>query len=344
MIKTIHINNFQCHESKRIDLNEGITVITGSSDTGKSAIIRAVQWLRTNRPRGTAFLRSGAENCSVTIKTDRGTVKRFRTKQENGYIVDGKKLVAVGTGVPIEATKILGLSDLNVQMQHDPPFLLTLSPGDVGKTLNEYADLSEVDSLLQELNKRSSATKRKLTDTEQEATRLDVSLKIFESLPVLTGKQEAIYDLERVACNLVLKRTECGQHISRIDDLEKQAGSFASVPKLEEKRDRTFAVLQRLSERLVKNSRIEALLQGIEEHTADARICVPAEKLDHLEKLFAERKKLTEETKWMSDCLLRISAQLQEQQEAVGELEQLPKEAVCPTCGSVVQIEGHEDD
>ena len=62
MIKSIHLRNFQRHKKLDIDLSEGVNVIVGPSDIGKTAILRALYWLRFNRPLSTEVLHTwGAE-------------------------------------------------------------------------------------------------------------------------------------------------------------------------------------------------------------------------------------------------------------------------------------------
>ena len=41
-IKTIELINFMNHVNTKIDLADGINLVTGSSDNGKSAIMRAL--------------------------------------------------------------------------------------------------------------------------------------------------------------------------------------------------------------------------------------------------------------------------------------------------------------
>ena len=56
MIKQINIKNFQSHKSTQLKLDPGVNVIVGSSDSGKTAIIRAYLWVVDNRPLGNAFV------------------------------------------------------------------------------------------------------------------------------------------------------------------------------------------------------------------------------------------------------------------------------------------------
>jgi exonuclease SbcC len=84
MIERLQIKNFQCHESLKIKLDPKITAIVGPSDVGKSAILRAIRWVATNRPRGDSFIKEDADEAQVTVWTDNGKVCR-RKGSENTY-------------------------------------------------------------------------------------------------------------------------------------------------------------------------------------------------------------------------------------------------------------------
>jgi len=49
MLKKISIQNFQSHKKTELDLVDGINVIYGLSQSGKSAILRALNWIIFNR-------------------------------------------------------------------------------------------------------------------------------------------------------------------------------------------------------------------------------------------------------------------------------------------------------
>ena len=64
MIK-VRIQNFQSIEDLTLEIDK-LTVITGSNNTGKSAIVRAIRGVFQNT-RGTSFIRHGKPKSTVTI-------------------------------------------------------------------------------------------------------------------------------------------------------------------------------------------------------------------------------------------------------------------------------------
>ena len=55
MIDKIKIQNYQSHENTELELSPGINVIIGETDRGKTSILRALNWMFSNRPLGEGF-------------------------------------------------------------------------------------------------------------------------------------------------------------------------------------------------------------------------------------------------------------------------------------------------
>jgi len=135
----------------------GVNVIVGPSDNGKSAILKMIDWLRTNQPGTVAdILNWDVPDGKVygRVITSRGSVSRKRGKGTGVYIVNKEEFRAFGRNVPAEATGVLGLSDLNVQMQLDRHFLILDSPGEVSRQLNRITKLEKLDTALATLRAR----------------------------------------------------------------------------------------------------------------------------------------------------------------------------------------------
>lgn len=153
MIQKLKIRNFQAHRNLEIEFGPHVTSIVGSSDKGKSSIIRALKWVNDNRPRGDSFIRHGKKQATVIITTDSGAVKRKKSKSKtkNLYQLDDQEFKAFGNDVPEAISTALNLSDINFQGQHDSPFWFNDSAGGVSRQLNKIVDLTVIDSTLSNL-------------------------------------------------------------------------------------------------------------------------------------------------------------------------------------------------
>jgi hypothetical protein len=161
MFLEIELRNFQKHHHQVVVTDTPITCITGPSDQGKSSIIRALRWVCHNTPAGSGFLRHGADRVGVAVVlADGQTVRRWRGKGGNHYSVGATKLAGFGAGVPDLVAQAVPLSPLNFQAQHDPPFWVTLSPGQLARELNGVVDMAAVDKVLASLRTRAAQASR----------------------------------------------------------------------------------------------------------------------------------------------------------------------------------------
>lgn len=196
MIEKIVLKNFQVHEKVVLDLNHPITTITGASDTGKSAILRALLWLATNRPTGTQFIRHGTEAAVVSVTVDGTTIKRKRNKTENTYQISTHELKAMGAAVPEPVATALNLRDVNVQRQHDAPFWLSLSAGQVASDLYEIINLGVLDSSIAYLSKSKRNAQIVKTDVWNRSLESTAALDALDFVPELIKRFEALQGLQ----------------------------------------------------------------------------------------------------------------------------------------------------
>lgn len=214
MLESIEIKNFQSHNDTKITLHPGVNSIVGASDKGKSAILRSLYWVLTNRPTGISVVSDWARNekgvltdaASVTVTTKEGNVvRRIRTKDFNGYDIDSKILEAVGVACPQEVEETLNISDVNVQRQLDPPFLLSASPGEVARFLNSMIKLEEIDKCLSEADSRLKSSRKHLKSIESLRDDKEAEIGALEwvdEAQVILDKYKAA---EKVVTNLTAK-------------------------------------------------------------------------------------------------------------------------------------------
>jgi DNA repair ATPase RecN len=147
MIEQIRIKNFQAHEDLTIEMDRVVT-LTGPSDVGKSSAIRALRWAALNVPVS-SLIRDGAKQASVELIVDGRKIVRSRGS-ENAYRLDEQEYKAFRTDVPDAIAKLLNMTEVNFQGQHDPIYWFSSTAGDVSRQLNAVVDLSIIDATLAE--------------------------------------------------------------------------------------------------------------------------------------------------------------------------------------------------
>lgn len=191
MIEKIEIHNFQCHKATVLELDAKVNTLQGNSDCGKSAILRALQWLIFN-PAGDYFISDWARKgktqtapCEVIVYANGHKIARRRDKDFNGYYLDDEMFEATRNTVPKKISDILNLGEVNVQRQLDPPFLLSMSAGEVSRYINNLVNLTRIDTWV-------SASKSREGKLRQEAD------AAFERVEKARGKVESYSFLPRL--------------------------------------------------------------------------------------------------------------------------------------------------
>lgn len=105
----ITVENFQSLASAQIDV-EGLTVIVGPSDRGKSALVRAIDGCLFNKG-GDQFVREGASFAQVALELGNHSVLWTKGGGKNNYQIDGELFDKVGSKTP-DALQALGFKDV----------------------------------------------------------------------------------------------------------------------------------------------------------------------------------------------------------------------------------------
>lgn len=193
MLRRLILKNFQSHKLSKLTFSEGVNVIVGATDSGKSAIIRALRYITRNKPDGTEFIREGKETCRVVLRTDENSVTRQRSKSNNVYKLNEHTLTAFGREVPEEIQSVLNIQELNFQEQMDSPFLLKDTPGSVASHFNTIAHLDKIDLALSNVNSKI----RKLNTDEKYCTeQIQQKREQLEELPDLETFEKELIELE----------------------------------------------------------------------------------------------------------------------------------------------------
>lgn len=194
MIKSLHIQNFQSHLNSYLEFSPGINIVTGSSNNGKTAILRALGWIITNRPQGIAFKSTFSDKkdtCKVTLNINGQEIVREKNNSINSYKVGSSLFTTIGNDVPSEVISAINISDINIQGQFEKHFLITESPGEIGRTINKIVKLEDIDTLVSSLSSKISSTNKEIEFKKQDIDKLNTSLdkfKDYDSIETLVNQ------------------------------------------------------------------------------------------------------------------------------------------------------------
>ena len=217
MIKSLELTNFQSHKQSSLEFDPGVNVIVGASDSGKTAIIRALRWLIWNRPSGDSFRSTWGGNTDVTILIENCLVTRHKGKIDK-YFLEDSEFKAFGKEVPTEITQALNLNEINLQSQLDAPFLLSDSPGEVAKHFNKIAHLDQIDNGLKNVQKWIRDIEQDISSSNKQVIQLTEDLEKFEHLEKFEVDVEVLETMESQMISQVNnKRTVKGLYLELKD-------------------------------------------------------------------------------------------------------------------------------
>ncbi len=102
-LQSISIKGFQSHKDTTLKFHSRFNVITGPTNVGKSAIVRALYKTLFDIPSGSRFINHSTKEAVITIEVGKRTITRSINKKGSGYYeVDGTKFQGFGRVVPQE--------------------------------------------------------------------------------------------------------------------------------------------------------------------------------------------------------------------------------------------------
>jgi len=212
-IEKVILENFQSHKNSVIEFDNQLNVIVGPSDSGKTAILRAIRWALYNEPSGDYFIREGESECSVTVIFNDGTkLNRYRSKSKNSYSLydinnNETKFEGFGISVPQEIIdktgikKILLDSDLssaiNLSDQLEGAFLLSERGSTRANSMGRLVGVNIIDDALRETLKdirNLSSNKRNIDENIFELKKELAEYEYLEELSKTVNNVESIRD------------------------------------------------------------------------------------------------------------------------------------------------------
>lgn len=344
MLNSITIKNFQSHKQSHLDFSPGVNVIVGSSDSGKTAIIRALRWLVWNRPTGDSIRSWWGGDTEVTLTLPTGVVSRIKGK-ENQYFLNSLEFKAFGTDVPEEVTKELNLTEINLQQQLEKPFLLSDSPGEVAQHFNRIAQLDVIDKALSNVQKWTRNVEQNLKARQQQLKETEEKLQQYDYLDDMEQEVNIVEDLEK---EIVLKQQqisklkqifqelreiqEAEQTFSNILSIEKEVLLVLDLLKRKERIQKTITELTQLKNSIVHNTK---QIEEIKEHLQNAGL------IDSALSILQEKEQIIKKKESLVTLIKEINSNENKIQDISKHLEallsQMPE--TCPFCGQTMPKE-----
>jgi predicted ATP-dependent endonuclease of OLD family len=311
MISELTIQNFQSHKKSVLNFDEGVNVIIGNSDCGKTAIIRALVLVATNKPSGQAYCRrkiDRGDTVGVTLVTSNGDTILRTERPEKLYELNNTQFKAFGTDVPEEIQQALNMNEINLQAQFDQPFLLTSTSGEVAAHFNRIAHIDQIDIATKKVNGwinninsvlgHPEEKDRPATGLNKTLKELNESLESFPDMEKLEIDIEALEEMSEKRQAKINRQSKLGSLITSIQDTEKEIETKSKILKLEKSVNNLFELIEQQEEQQKQYDSLSMLVIRVQKTTT--KIKEQQELLTHettvnsILKLYEERETLVE--------------------------------------------------
>jgi len=355
MIKKLILRDFQSHYNTGLDFSPGVNVITGTSNSGKTAVIRGLKWLITNRPLGDSIVRKGSKYCEVLVhllQEGNPVVRRVRDKSQNLYefSIDEEKeeFTAFGSGVPLEITELLNFSEINIQSQHDSYFLVFDSPGQVAAYINKVTKLDEVDRIVSDIASQIRISEKDIKSTTASLNETVDKIKEFNKFDLEGFQQllESSEEIDQELSELTLDEKELSRIVSELKEVD---DNIIHVPRdaynLIEEIEQLNTEVTSLKDNIDCLSKIIQQFNTLREIKLDPQIRILIEEIQENYLEYIETEDLFNGISDFLDKIKDIDCKIYlitpEKEEVERQLsEYYSKLTICPTCGEELSEKG----
>lgn len=267
MFKSLEIHNFQSHKHTVFDFHSGVNAIIGKSHSGKSVVVKAIKWICENKPyplNEDKYRSDWGGKTQVSVTLDSGDIiSRVRDKTDNYYqINEDEPLKAFGSSVPQAVSDLFRIGDINIQEQKDKHFLLSVSAGEVARSLNKIAGLEDIDESTKYLKgkERGLTSEQKIKKKDLKALEAELaSYNYLDEMEAMVSNLEMVDGQIRTkkASLQKLRQIQVGYHtqskkikeMAKLLIIEKDVNSVVLIGKEVKKVKKLFEALQTIKRR-----------------------------------------------------------------------------------------------
>lgn len=187
----IKFKNFQALKAEEIEINPGVTLIVGPTDSGKTAIFRGLLSLLTNSIDAPSFINGAAlqekgdsaELAVTVIDEDIPEIEFHRTPGKAWYMINGKKYSKLARSNifdiypdmhkkfvydPNDSRKIL-----NFQTEEQLAFPFDKSDAEMFKLFEHIFNIADTRAIMDTIRKEEDSVNFKLSQNQTEKTKLE---------------------------------------------------------------------------------------------------------------------------------------------------------------------------
>lgn len=181
--------NFQSIGKANLEFIPGINLIVGQSNSGKTAILRAIKTLLTNPARAKHFIKKNTNEAVVTIDTGDNNFIWYRSEKGGSkYCVNNEEYSKLGTKGLFEILERNGFVQddrgnvMNIEGEWDLPFPFDKSPAELFRLFENIFCVSDSAVILKSYKDEEASLVKEKAQLKDSRERFQVKLKALDDL------------------------------------------------------------------------------------------------------------------------------------------------------------------
>ena len=222
----INLENFQSISNAQLEFVTGINLIVGQSNSGKTAILRAINSVVSNPTRGKYFIKKGTKSSEVTIEFEGSTISWKRTPTDINYEIDGELYKKAGrnTLFDIKADNGFVQDDsgniMNIEGEWDLPFPFDRTPSELFKLFENIFCISDSAVILKSFKDEEGNIVKEKLSLEDKLSRTTKKISGLEELQNEVNLEKYVRKLD-IFRGHVTKYKNISEDIQKIYNSEK---------------------------------------------------------------------------------------------------------------------------
>lgn len=368
----VKIKDYQILKEIELDLTKGITAIVGSTNNGKSSIIRAIRGAINNQG-GNSFVNYDADETQVTIDYLNNRVDWVKSKKQGKsyYNINGEVYNKIGQTQLPEVADIFNMPEvsvgnerfqINFWKQLDKPFLVDKTPYQLFEFISQSKDQEQVEQIRQESEKQAQGHKKEIStintiiDTHKaELNKIEKSVELYDSLNKFNSQsmETALDIIEKTLSGiksiegLEIEKNSKNSKLKIINKLyDKAKDLYSEVAKIKKSKEDIENLFDKLnkSKSNLKELKNKDIQKDIEFFTNKYR------EIETYINMANKAKHLVDDYKYLENKInqsearkIALQGELSNKEaDLMGILTELDKFNVCPLCNSIITGGKHE--
>lgn len=265
MINSLEIHNYQSWKDGHFKFDPGLNVIIGSSDQGKSVIIKALKKLCFNKPGSDSFASWWGGDTLIKLNVNDFVITRIVGKSKNLYLLNKQEFKAFGQGVPEEIERVLKFSDINFKLQADEFFLMNQTPGNVAQYINKIVNLDIIDTAQAKINQRIRKKTSELGFHETQKKEIEGKLSRYNWIKEYEYILVKAEELDKEVIELELNHDELSSYLIDIRYTIEEKERIKEKLKIKAKVDQAISINKEQEKLENEYSNLLTLTEEIEE-------------------------------------------------------------------------------